>query len=419
MSGELLFSTPLIQFSFGTTAVDPATSVPAWNASAYDVSNNLLSSVAEPSLYPGPAAQSFTLTGPGITRVVFNAFNSAARTFNGPPLDDIVLTTAAAPGCSATLTPPGQTFGAGGGPSSFTVNTAVNCNTIATSNDNWIILLPGVFVCPAGQATCPLASSATGTVQFVVVDNSGAARSGSISVGGQNFIVNEQGLVGTACTYVLSPSRATISASAQSVSTSVLSAPACQWSVVSNASWLTVASSASGEGNAQVTLRASANNTGATRVGTVTIGGAPLTVTQPSTAGASGGACGATDVTQQFRIQEGLLQPQFGSWNYYQTISVTNASGSNLPLPIFIVLVGEPTNNGYPNDSFLFGGGSTTKCFSPTGDYILLPSPQGVGSIATTMPPGQTATAPLVWSRQSLLAPIRYSVKVLSGTPTK
>ncbi len=112
VSGDLVFSTPVTQISFGTTAVSPATSVPGWDADAYNASSTLLSSVSEPSLYPGPGAMSYTLAGPGITRLHFDAFNSAARTYNFPPIDHFTLMPTA---CQATAigqqsVPPGVQF---------------------------------------------------------------------------------------------------------------------------------------------------------------------------------------------------------------------------------------------------------------------------------------------------------------------
>src|SRR5258708_12526121 len=92
VSGNLVFATAVSQITIGTTAVNPVTSVPAWDALVYDSSNTLLNSVSEPSLYPGPGALSFTLNGTGITRIHFDAFNSADRTFNAPPIDHITLT---------------------------------------------------------------------------------------------------------------------------------------------------------------------------------------------------------------------------------------------------------------------------------------------------------------------------------------
>ena len=92
LSYDLLFSTPLTELSFTRAAVDPGNSLPAWNAYAYDASNALLDSIVQPALFPGPPAAVFTLSGAGITRLRFDAFNSAQRTFNHPPIDDMVLT---------------------------------------------------------------------------------------------------------------------------------------------------------------------------------------------------------------------------------------------------------------------------------------------------------------------------------------
>lgn len=94
-SYDLLFSTPLTEISFTRATVDPATALPAWNAFAFDASDNLLDSVTQPLLFPGPPAASFTLTGMGITRLRIDAFNSAHVTFNHPPFDDLILVTPA------------------------------------------------------------------------------------------------------------------------------------------------------------------------------------------------------------------------------------------------------------------------------------------------------------------------------------
>lgn len=97
VSYELLFATPQPELSFFRAGVAPHTSMPGWNAFAFDAFNNLLSSIVEPSLFPGPGAALFTLNGPGIVRVRVDAFNSAARTYNHPPFDDMVVEVAAVP----------------------------------------------------------------------------------------------------------------------------------------------------------------------------------------------------------------------------------------------------------------------------------------------------------------------------------
>ena len=93
-SYDLLFSTPLVGLSFTRAAAAPNTSLPAWNAFAFDAANNLLDSIAEPSIFPGPPAATFALDGPGISRVRIESFNAAGRTFNHPPFDDLIITTA-------------------------------------------------------------------------------------------------------------------------------------------------------------------------------------------------------------------------------------------------------------------------------------------------------------------------------------
>src|SRR5262249_25671991 len=134
--------------------------------------------------------------------------------------------------------------------------------------------------------------------------------------------------------------------------------------------------------------------------------GQTITVTQASLGVP---VCGALDITSQVTVYESGLTPlPFGSWNEFsQMIAVTY--GPNVQLPIVIVLVGEPTSFPFPFNSYLLAGAiGETTCFSATGDYMVFPSPQGGGS----------SGALLLWGTQSSLAPIRYSVRVLSGFPS-
>jgi hypothetical protein len=68
---------------------------------------------------------------------------------------------------------------------------------------------------------------------------------------------------------------------------------ACAWTAVSQASWITVRSGASGTGNGRVHIEVAANVQTATRTGVVVIGGQTVTVTQ---AGFSGQDVTLTDV---------------------------------------------------------------------------------------------------------------------------
>jgi Protein of unknown function (DUF3238) len=88
---DLVFDKPLDRVMFGRAQINPLTALPPWGVSAYDASGNVLSSISRGLAYPGPPAEQFTLTGPGIVRVRFEAFNSAHVTFNFPPIDDLIL----------------------------------------------------------------------------------------------------------------------------------------------------------------------------------------------------------------------------------------------------------------------------------------------------------------------------------------
>ena len=83
-----------------------------------------------------------------------------------------------------------------------------------------------------------------------------------------------------ACSYSISPTTLTESAVAALRNVTVSTAAGCNWTAVSQASWIAVASSTSGAGNADVRLDIAANNTAAARSGTVTIAGRTLTVNQ-------------------------------------------------------------------------------------------------------------------------------------------
>jgi len=79
--------------------------------------------------------------------------------------------------CNYALNPTSQSFGSGGGSSSFNVTTAAGCAWAAVSNSSWLIT----------SST----GSGNGTVSFSVSSNSGSSRSGTITVNGQVFTVNQ------------------------------------------------------------------------------------------------------------------------------------------------------------------------------------------------------------------------------------
>ena len=93
-SFDLVFSTPVDHLSFSRATAASNTTVPQWGATAFDASNNELSRVGEDRIFAQPE-RTFTLAGPGIVRLRFEAFNSGRATFNFPPIDDLTLITTA------------------------------------------------------------------------------------------------------------------------------------------------------------------------------------------------------------------------------------------------------------------------------------------------------------------------------------
>lgn len=100
-------------------------------------------------------------------------------------------------------------------------------------------------------------------------------------------IVNIQGAP-VVCTYSISPASATVNGSSDSGTVTVTaSGGSCAWTAKSNAAWITVTSGASGTGSGTVGYSYTANNTGAERMGTITIAGKTFTLTQKKKAGLS------------------------------------------------------------------------------------------------------------------------------------
>jgi lysyl endopeptidase len=85
-----------------------------------------------------------------------------------------------------------------------------------------------------------------------------------------------------ACSYTLSPTSAIVGSGAATGSVGVAATSGCAWTATSNADWLTTSSS--GNGNGTVNYSVATNATDSSRVGTLTIGGHPFTVTQQGAA---------------------------------------------------------------------------------------------------------------------------------------
>ena len=95
--------------------------------------------------------------------------------------------TQAGQSCSYSISPPNQSFAAGGGQGSVNVTAGNGCNWTASSNAAWIVISSGSQ------------GSGSGSVNYsVTANNSNSGRTGTLTVAGQTFTVTQAGTVTTA-----------------------------------------------------------------------------------------------------------------------------------------------------------------------------------------------------------------------------
>src|SRR5688572_4425029 len=139
-----------------------------------------------------------------------------------------------APACTFSLAPTSQNFSSPNGNSTTVdVTAGAACGWVATSNDSWITINSGA------------SGSGNGTVNYSVAANTtGVQRTGSMTIAGINFVVTQEGV----CTAGISPTSAPFTSVGGGGAISVSGTVFCTWTAVSNASWITVTSGASGTG---------------------------------------------------------------------------------------------------------------------------------------------------------------------------
>lgn len=119
---------------------------------------------------------------------------------------------------------------------------------------------------------------------------------------------------GGTCSFSINPTSASFAAAGGTGSVTVSTTAGCNWTAVSNSSFITITSGASGSGSGTVTYSVAAN-TGTARSGTMTIGGLTFSVSQD----AAGAGCTNT-----------IVNPGFESGTTPWTISgqVTRSTGT-------------------------------------------------------------------------------------------
>jgi hypothetical protein len=170
--------------------------------------------------------------------------------------------------CRYTLSPAIQTIATSGGASMVTVTTTdVDCAWTASTDGGWISL------------TAPTSGTGAGVINFTVPPNPGAERTAAIIVAGQRATVIQSAAAPPNCNTAISPASQNFPAAGGPGSIAVEGQSVCEWTVVSNAPWITVTSGPTGRGNGVVTFAVGVN-AGAARTGTISIANRTFTVSQ-------------------------------------------------------------------------------------------------------------------------------------------
>jgi hypothetical protein len=189
---------------------------------------------------------------------------------------------AAAPTPAPTLSAPsakspiGAVFVTPGRPT-LVVNNATSTGSIGTVTYRFEVSdQPSFPADPIRTFTEDGVAQGSGTTSWVVNHDLGAnvlwywrARATNGTVTGA-FSAVETFSTGQSCTYTLTPSNASLNGSGGTTTATVTTGSTCAWFAISNDSFLTV--SGSGTGNGTITVTA-APNAGASRTGTVSVGG--------------------------------------------------------------------------------------------------------------------------------------------------
>jgi hypothetical protein len=166
-------------------------------------------------------------------------------------------------GCSYVITPENESIPATGGTGRVTVAAGTGCAWTAASNDQWLSITSGA------------SGSGAGSVQYSVAATSGPSRSGTMTIAGRTFTVNQ----GQGCSFTLAPASVNVPAAGSHPEFEVQTASGCAWTAVENSSWLSISSGSSGNGTGRVRFAANAN-TGPARSSSITAAGRTFTVNQ-------------------------------------------------------------------------------------------------------------------------------------------
>jgi len=211
------------------------------------------------------------VTGDFIVTITADNINSDAMG-NGDTVDqDFALVIyngiATINNCIFSLGSTSASFASAGGSSNVQVAAiGTNCIWFAASNSGFITITSG----SGGSNSSP--------VSYAVASNTvTTARSGTMTIAGQTFTVDQSGV----CLYSLAPAIVNLpAAGSTSKSVTVKAGRDCAWTAVSNDSFITITAGPNGVGNGTVRYAVPGNTNTVPLSGTMTIAGQTVTIHQ-------------------------------------------------------------------------------------------------------------------------------------------
>lgn len=169
-----------------------------------------------------------------------------------------------APACVVTFGSISSSVGVDGGDFSLAVYAPSGCGWQATAGSAWLHIIDG------------FSGFGPGWVRFRVDTNASGTRTGSISVSGQSFTINQDALV---CTVTPSFLYSWFPEDGGTFNLSVSAPAPCAWSAVPDSSWIKVVSGSTGTGSSVVRFKVDPNPN-ATRIGAIDIGDRTIGIAQ-------------------------------------------------------------------------------------------------------------------------------------------
>jgi uncharacterized protein (TIGR03437 family) len=282
-----------------------------------------------------------------------------------------------------------------GPPCNFAINP--NSTNISSAALNGTVALTGLSGCtwtatstaPWLQLTSPASGMGTATIAYSVQANTvTTSRSGTISVAGLTFTVNQAGV----CAYALSPSSGSYPSSGGNGMFAVSSNSGCAWTASTSSLWIRITSGKSGSGAGPVAFAVDPN-TGDVRTGTIALADQIFTVAQASqscmytlsTGAASVPAAGGTATFS-------VAAPTICAWmpaasaSWITIVTASSASGNG------VVGISAPWNTGDARTGAITLGDQIFTVMQPSGMIRADGVANSASSITGSVSPGMIVT---------------------------